>query len=85
MERKKSVGFHSPLNEGDTDKQTIGCRRDHPNLCSKNTLEAICAFVRGDGVCKAPPTSWPKQYLKLKTSAEKKQTCYGLNSTPPLI
>lgn len=67
-ENQKSIGFRSPLNEGDTDKQTIGCRREHPEFCSKNSLEGICAFVRSDIVCKAPPTSWTKQYLKLKTT-----------------
>jgi hypothetical protein len=67
LKMQKSVGLHAPLNEGDTETETIGCRRDQPGFCMKNSLESVCAFARADNVCKAPPTSWPKQFLKLKT------------------
>jgi len=65
-EPQKSVGFDAPLNPGDTDKETAGCRRNNPDTCMRNSLEGVCAFVRSDGICKAPPQSWPKQYFKLK-------------------
>lgn len=66
MSKQKSVGFHSPLNKNDTQKETMGCRHTNPDICSKNSLEGVCAFVRNDGVCKSPPKTWAKQYVKIK-------------------
>ena len=28
-------------------------------------MEDVCAFVRGDKICKKPPRTWKKQYEKL--------------------
>ncbi|MEQ1665685.1 MAG: hypothetical protein ABL927_09950 [Bdellovibrionales bacterium] len=58
-------GFHNPLNEGDTQEKTVGCRHNNPNICSKYWRSDVCAFGRKDGICVAPPASWKKQYLKL--------------------
>ena len=57
--------FHEPLEEQDTKTQTVGCRRTNPDICAKHSMHSVCAFVRADGMCLAPPTSWPKQFEKL--------------------
>lgn len=54
-----------PLVSGDTDTQTMGCRHSNPDICAKNSMPGICAFVSDDNVCHAPPASWRKLYLKL--------------------
>ena len=63
--------FHAPLHLLDTEKQTYGCRHTNPDICAKNQLPNVCAFVRKDNVCLAPPLSWPKQFKKLKTERKK--------------
>lgn len=63
--------FHLPLNPLDTDKKTSGCRHTNPNICAKNGLPKVCALVRVDKICYAPPTSWPKQFQKLKIAKGK--------------
>lgn len=65
-EGKQARRFHEPLLPGDTEKQTLGCRHTNPDICSKNSLDTVCAFVRRDGKCLAPPTSWAKQFRKLQ-------------------
>lgn len=62
---KQSKRFHEPLVAGDTPKQTVGCRHTNPAICAKNAMPSVCAFARADGVCLAPPGSWPKQFEKL--------------------
>jgi hypothetical protein len=56
---------HEPLLPGDTPTQTIGCRHTNPAICAKNAMPTVCALARADGVCTAPPATWPKQYAKL--------------------
>ena len=56
------VKFNAPLNKGDTESQTDGCRHTNPEICKKNGLIDMCAFVRKDGICKRPSKSWAKQY-----------------------
>lgn len=74
MTTKRNVSqaqrFHEPLDTRDTPEQTVGCRHTNPDICAKHSLPAACAFVRADGVCKAPPKSWPKQFEKLRAAAE---------------
>lgn len=60
------VAFSAPLNEGDSEEQTYGCRQNNPNICGSNGIEGICAFVSEDGICKHPSKAWKKQYQKLK-------------------
>ena len=57
--------FHQPLEPQDTDTKTVGCRHTNPDICSKHSMSSVCAFARGDGMCLAPPKSWPKQFKKL--------------------
>lgn len=62
--------FHQPLQAGDTETATVGCRHTNPAICSKNELENVCAFARSDGMCLAPPKSWAAQYFRLCTRGE---------------
>jgi hypothetical protein len=57
--------FHAPLLPGDSATETFGCRHTNPEICRKNGMLDICAFVRSDGRCYAPPASWPKKYQAL--------------------
>ncbi len=69
MTQQKQQGiFHAPLKPKDTATQTDGCRHTNPNICANNSLPKVCAFVRGDGMCMKPPTSWAKQFKHLKTT-----------------
>jgi len=54
-----------PLEKGDTLKKTFGCRQSNPDNCSKHSAPYICAFVRADGFCQSPPSSWKKLYGEL--------------------
>ncbi len=65
MEKKKPNLYHEPLHPEDSEAQTVGCRHTNAEICGKNELPNVCAFVRGDGMCLAPPRSWPRQYHKL--------------------
>ena len=67
----KSV-FHEPLRDGDSAEKTVGCRHTNPDICRNHSLPGACAFVRDDGICVAPPASWPKQFAKLQ-AAERDQ------------
>lgn len=62
---KQAKRFHEPLAEGETAQKTIGCRHTNPDICAKHSLSTVCAFVRADGMCLAPPASWSKQYERL--------------------
>jgi hypothetical protein len=64
---KQALRFHEPLVAGDSEKQTVGCRHTNPAICAKNAMPTVCAFARSDGMCLAPPATWPKQFLKLKS------------------
>lgn len=63
--------FHDPLHPLDTEKQTFGCRHTNSDICSKNGLAKVCALVRADKLCSAPPTSRPEQFQKLKAGKTK--------------
>jgi hypothetical protein len=69
-----SKAFHAPLHPLDSDNQTHGCRHANPNVCGKNSLTGVCAFVRKDNICLSTPTSWKKQYKKLFLEHFGKQT-----------
>lgn len=62
---KIRVPFNAPLQIGDMENETIGCRHTNPDICGSNFLEGICAFTRDDHVCKKPSSAWKKQYSKL--------------------
>jgi hypothetical protein len=61
----KVSAFHAPPHPLDSETQTAGCRHAHPEFCAKNRLPKVCALIRADKICFAPPLSWPKQFKKL--------------------
>ena len=70
--RDNAKAFHAPLHAKDTAAQTIGCRNSQPEVCGRNCMPNVCAFVRQDGMCLSPPMSWPKQFNKLKQTGSRK-------------
>ena len=56
---------NEPLHEKDCFDKTFGCRHSQPSICGNNSLPDKCAFVRQDGMCFVPPSSWKKLYGKL--------------------
>jgi len=69
--QRNPMAFHAPLHPNDSAEQTVGCRHTQPARCSKNSIQKVCAFVRADGMCLAPPQSWQKQFIKLKAGNAK--------------
>lgn len=65
-EKKLRVPFSAPLNVGDTETQTYGCRANNPDICANNSLQGICALTSEDGICKKPSRAWKKQFNLLK-------------------
>lgn len=55
----------SPLNPGDTETQTYGCRATNPDICANCYMDKVCAFVTEDHICYKPSKAWPKAYAKL--------------------
>ena len=70
----KTTNFHLPLQPGDSEAQTVGCRQTVPVNCARHSMEEVCAFVRRDGICLAPPGSWPKQFKNLQGQAQLTRT-----------
>jgi hypothetical protein len=58
--------FHSAIHPLDSEIKTFGCRHATPDFCGKNGMPKICAFVRPDKICLAPPQGWSKQFQKLR-------------------
>ena len=67
-----AAAFHAPLHPLDSETQTLGCRYTNPDFCAKNRLPKVCALVRADKRCFAPPHFWHKQFKKLQ--AKKPET-----------
>ncbi len=65
-QKKLRVSFKAPLQPGDSETVTVGCRANNPDICANNGLEGICAFASQDGICRKPSRAWKKQYEKLK-------------------
>jgi hypothetical protein len=62
----KTSPFHAPLHPLDSETQTYGCRHTNPDFCAKNRLPQVCALIRKDKICFAPPFLWKKQFRKLQ-------------------
>lgn len=69
-ERDLHIKFNAPLNFGDSEFQTYGCRANNPNICKNAYINGICAFSSSDNICKKPSTAWKKQYQKLSKLEE---------------
>jgi len=65
-EKTLRIDFNAPLNNGDTETTTYGCRANNPDICSNCYMPNICAFSSKDGICHKPSRAWKKQYQKLK-------------------
>lgn len=66
MDRKLHFAFNLPLQPGDTENQTFGCRQNNPNICGFNGITGICAFVTEDCICRKPSKAWKRKYNELK-------------------
>ena len=55
-----------PLNCGDTEFQTYGCRANNPDICKNCYIENVCAFTSEDHICKAPSAKWKSYYHVLR-------------------
>ncbi len=64
-ELPQSRKFHAPLQPGNSAPVTVSCRHTNPDICKKNGMPQLCALVRRDEMCHAPPASWAKQYIAL--------------------
>ena len=64
--RKLKFSLKDPLNEGDTETQTYGCRASNPEICKNCYIEGICAFSSEDCICKRPSIKWKDYYVRLK-------------------
>lgn len=62
--------FNAPLQSGDSETQTVGCRHTNPGICAKHSVPGKCAFTSKDNVCLTPPASWPKKFKKLQAETE---------------
>ena len=70
----RNLGKTNPLNDDDlAEFVKLAASRTQPAICAKNSIPKVCAFVRADGMCLAPPMSWKKQFLKLKSGTAKKK------------
>ena len=67
---RQAERFHAPLEPMDTAARTVGCRHTNPDVCGRHSLDTVCAFVRADGMCLAPPNTWPKQFENLLRQAD---------------
>lgn len=57
---------YDPLDEKDTENQTVGCRCYNPEICMNNG-NVTCAFYSNDGICRTPSIKWKKIYNELKS------------------
>ncbi len=64
------IPFSAPLNTGDSEATTYGCRANNPDICKNNGIEGVCAFVSNDNICKEPSRAWKKKYESLKSEVK---------------
>lgn len=57
--------FKRPLQAGESEVLTFGCRHSNPDICAKHSMPGVCAFVAKDSICKLPPVTWKKLYAEL--------------------
>lgn len=68
--KKMQIDFSAPINEGDTESTTWGCRHTNPDICGNNSIPGICAFVTDDCICRKPSRAWRKKYKQLMREKE---------------
>ena len=62
--------FHPPVQPGEPETKTIGCRHSNNQSCGRNGIDKVCALVRDDGICLAPPSSWTRFYRAVVAARE---------------
>lgn len=65
-EKELRFSLKAPLNEGDTEDQTYGCRANNPDICKNCYIPGVCAFTSNNKICRAPSAKWKKYFLQLK-------------------
>lgn len=68
--KKMQIDFSAPINKGDTETTTMGCRHTNSEICGNNGIPGVCAFVSDDGICKKPSRAWKKKYNQLLENRE---------------
>jgi len=56
------VRTFDPIQPGETETKTVGCRHGNALNCGRNGIDKVCALVRADGMCLEPPSSWVRFY-----------------------
>lgn len=69
------IDFSAPINKGDTELTTMGCRHTNPEICKNNGIPNICAFASEDHICKKPSCAWKKKYIQLVENKEVGNIC----------
>ncbi len=69
-EKELKIPFSAPLNSGDTEVTTFGCRANNADICKNNGIENVCAFASVDHICKEPSRAWKKRYNDLKSEVK---------------
>lgn len=64
--KKLMFSQKAPLNPGDSENTTYGCRHSNPDICASCYIDNVCAFTSKDNICKKPSAKWKKIYKKLK-------------------
>jgi hypothetical protein len=64
--------FNAPLQHGDTENQTVGCRHTNPGICAKHSVPGKCAFTSNEKICLTPPASWSKKFKMLQSEKEQR-------------
>jgi hypothetical protein len=65
--------FDPPVQPSENETQTIGCRHGNKLNCGRNSTPKVCALVRDDGRCLAPPSSWVRFYRGLVAMREEEE------------
>ena len=68
----RSLQQFAPVQPGESESRTVGCRYKRSRDCPKNRMRNVCAFVREDGICLAPPVTWKRHWRKIVTASEEK-------------
>lgn len=55
----------APLNLGDSENTTYGCRHSSPDICGSCYIENACAFNSADNIWEKPSTKWKNIHKKL--------------------
>jgi hypothetical protein len=63
-------GMFAPVQPGESESRTLGCRHRNACHCKDNRAPKVCALVRSDHVCLAPPATWRIHYRRLRVLQE---------------